>query len=493
MSDTRLSHSLVAALVKVIETGTAESSALATISGPQALVLDAIRRRLATSLVAARALQNFLEHPTDAVCQVELEHGIALCIPAAEIGYLIGTLQSDQPIAQEEAQHLFELMTDQALETLKAEQADYEPLDTIHSDDQSVSVIASPIPVIEPGASTPALRNRGPLPTQLSSDGIHFSFGHALIIGVGHYRNPGLPTVATTANDARALASVLRDPQLAGYPPSQVRVLVDAKATRANILDALEELAYRAAGGTALVAFIGHGEHTEDGYALLPTDAELEQLAATAITAELFQQRIAKIRASARRLVVLLNCCHTGEIAPGPLDAKIVGAVPPAEFYRPLAVSNDQVVIISARPGQKASPVAQRVQRHTTFGVQLLAGLRGAAPQTQSLTQQVGAAVIGAHELFAYLRAAVPPDARRTFYQRRPLVQEPLFYTGQPGEDFPLALRPIGAGLGSGQEVVARLVALELEFATTGNAVPPEQLAERDALLTRISGPQTRH
>jgi len=39
-----------------------------------------------------------------------------------------------------------------------------------------------------------------------------------------------------------------------------VQVLTDARATRANVVTALEELAQRADGGTALICFAGHGE-----------------------------------------------------------------------------------------------------------------------------------------------------------------------------------------------------------------------------------------
>lgn len=72
-----------------------------------------------------------------------------------------------------------------------------------------------------------------PLPVTLSADGVHFTYGHALIIGVADYADDRLQVAGgTTANDARALGALLRDPHLAGYPPAQVRELIDAKATR---------------------------------------------------------------------------------------------------------------------------------------------------------------------------------------------------------------------------------------------------------------------
>ena len=101
---------------------------------------------------------------------------------------------------------------------------------------------------ISPGAPARAATPANPQPltprqhisdATLSADGVHFSYGHALIIGVGTYEHPYIPTVPTTAADARALAALLRNPALAAYPKAQVRVLTDAEATRSNIVTAL--------------------------------------------------------------------------------------------------------------------------------------------------------------------------------------------------------------------------------------------------------------
>jgi len=322
------------------------------------------------------------------------------------------------------------------------------------------------------------------LPATLSADGVHFNYGHALIVGVADYADQRLKVAGgTTANDARALAALLRDPQLAAYPRKQVRILVDAKATRANVLDELEALAHRAAGGTALIFFAGHGEPVGDSYGLLPHDADLANLAATSLTAELFHQRIAKIRERAKRLVVVLNCCHAGGVGDEVLSATgggPTGAAPPPAFYRPLAAGSGQVVISSARPTQKSGARSQASPQHTTFGAHLLDALRGQAPG-----QGAG---VGVFELFAYLRARVPADAQHIRYQGKPLEQEPLFYASQLDDNIAVALRPgwqggtLGADL---EQQVRRLAVLELQLELAGETA--SLLAERDALLAQIT------
>lgn len=336
-------------------------------------------------------------------------------------------------------------------------------------------------PVAGTGRTPPAGAARGePLPASLSADGEHFSYGYALIIGVSEYAHPWLRLPGgATATDARALASLLRDPHLAAYPEQQVRLLVDGKATRNYILDALEELAHVVDGGTALICFAGRGASTPAGYALLPFDADPDRLVETALSAEVFHRRVAKVRERARRLVVLLNCCQgNAEDDPGGLSAALLGAAPPPEFYRPLSVSGDQVVISSARPGQRASSRSAVNPRHTIFGEHLLLAMGGQAPGSGP--------AIGVFDLYAYLRVAVPADGR-SLQRQEALLQEPLFYAAHLGENLPVALRPAGGGASGNTAAVQRLIQLELQLEAANGEAPPELLSERDELLTALA------
>ncbi|MCX7790264.1 MAG: caspase family protein, partial [Chloroflexaceae bacterium] len=331
------------------------------------------------------------------------------------------------------------------------------------------------------GLTPPVADTRAdPLPHNLSADGVHFSYGHALIIGVSEYAHPHfrLPG-GTTASDARALASLLRDPHLAAYPEQQVRLLVDSKATRNYVLDALEELAHLVEGGTALICFAGRGAPTAAGYALLPFDADPDRLVETALTAEVFHRRVAKVRERAQRLVVLLNCCQAlGEDDPDVPAAALSGAAPPPEFYRPLSVSGDQVVISSARPGQRAGSRSAVNPRHTIFGEHLLLALGGQAPGA-------GPAV-GVFDLYAYLRVAVPADGR-SLQRHEALVQEPLFYTARLGENLPVALRPAGGAAGGDAAAVRRLIELELRLEASDGEAASRLLGERDEILAALA------
>ena len=480
MSNPDHAHQLVEHFAAALSAGTFANGTLAQ-------AWAQIEQRLAPDQLANATLLLFANDPGSDYLQHRLAQTLTAHLSPAELEQLIRMGQGRDTAVRSQINAAEDPLVERSGHKVVAPSGPVETRTTVGKRGQ---IIDSPLTIIggpHPTTPQPPPAGRAPLPATLSADGVHFSYGHALIIGVGMYQDPSIPAVPTTTNDARALATLLRDPQRAAYPRAQVTVLLDAKATKTRILDELEALAQRLAGapgGTALIFFAGHGEPVDNGrYALLPYDAERQRLAATALTAEQFHRAIGKVRTHAKRLVVLLNCCHAGgNEGLATNDALLTGATPPPEFYRPLAVGSGHVVISSSRPAQKSGARSRRSSLHTIFGTHLLAALTGAAPG-----QGPG---IGVFELFTYLRASIPADARGTVYRNAPLVQEPLFYASQLDDNVAVALRPAGAPntLGGDAALIARLVALELEQETLGTALPDAQRAERDKLLAQIEG-----
>lgn len=357
----------------------------------------------------------------------------------------------------------------------------------------SITIIGSGAPAV-PSLAHPSTPSPTPrrLPTTLSADGQHFSYGHALLIGVGQYQRQSLTVPnMTTAHDAQALAEILCNSDYAAYPPAQVQLLLNAQATRSAILRALDTLAQRlqqAPNSTALIFFAGHGESVGQSYALLPGDVESTRLAETSVTADLFHTAIARIRQYAKRLVVMLNCCHAGgvggSVLGGDADSTLSGAAPPSSFYQPLAVGSGQVVISSSRPEQKSGAISERDPQHSCFGIHLINALKGGAAGND--------AGIGVFELFSYLRLHVPKDAAGITYGGKPLLQEPLFYASQLDDNIAVALRTQQAGVTLGviddqRQQIARLVEIECQMALLAH-VPVALREERDRLLRGLEG-----
>jgi hypothetical protein len=86
-----------------------------------------------------------------------------------------------------------------------------------------------------------------------------FTQGHALLIGVGTYKHHPSMSVPITVRDGQAVAHVLRDPHVCGYPDMQVTVLTDDEATCDGILMALDRLSSLGEDATVFLLYSGHG------------------------------------------------------------------------------------------------------------------------------------------------------------------------------------------------------------------------------------------
>ena len=172
-----------------------------------------------------------------------------------------------------------------------------------------------------------------------------FSQGHALLVGVGG----DLPG---TVQDAQGLAHLLTDEERCAYPPDQVTTLTAEDATRSRILAALDELSTRAgAEDTVIVYFSGHGYRVSTPlgpmYFLMPHGYDVANLTETAILGNEFRQKLGQIQA--RKLLVVLDCCHAGGMDATKLPGFTFAKAPlPADAVDQLAAGQGRAVIASS-------------------------------------------------------------------------------------------------------------------------------------------------
>jgi hypothetical protein len=188
-----------------------------------------------------------------------------------------------------------------------------------------------------------------------------FENAHALIIGVGNYLvqatpvQPGFRSLPATVRDAQAIVNILTDPDLCGYPPNHVQVIVEEQATADKIRAALQTLAQSTnSQSTVLVYFSGHGGRAVDDQGqwhtyLCPRDANPTDLAGTAIPGIEFTAMIGQI--PAQKLLIVLDCCH----AAGSADLKAPGghllwkAGLSEDYYTALTSGSGRVIIASSK------------------------------------------------------------------------------------------------------------------------------------------------
>lgn len=179
-----------------------------------------------------------------------------------------------------------------------------------------------------------------------------FSNGYALLIGVG----ADLPV---TVKDATSLSDLLVDPKRAAYMREQVYLLTETGADRSHILGAFDELITQVEKNpeaSVIVYFSGHGGRIEriggaSEYFLVPYGYEPSRLRKTTISGQEFTDKIEAIKA--KKLVVLLDCCHAGGIpalkAPG---EKVINSSLPAELLNALEGGSGRVVIASSHDNE---------------------------------------------------------------------------------------------------------------------------------------------
>ncbi|MCP4399065.1 MAG: caspase family protein [bacterium] len=175
-----------------------------------------------------------------------------------------------------------------------------------------------------------------------------FKNAYALLVGVG----ADLPI---TVKDATAIHGVLIEPKRAAYPKEQVTLLTETTATRNSILDAFDHLIAQVnqnPDATVFVYYSGHGGRIErlsqpSEYFLVPHGYDPARRADTTISGQEFTEKIEAIRA--RKLVVLLDCCHAAGVPAlkAPNENFVKTPIPP-ELLAALDSGSGRVVIASS-------------------------------------------------------------------------------------------------------------------------------------------------
>jgi uncharacterized caspase-like protein len=252
---------------------------------------------------------------------------------------------------------------------------------------------------------------------------------HGLVIGIANYQHIN-PLPDTVIKDAADIHQVVTDPNYCAYPPENVLLLPDQKATQASVRMALASLAQRCnQESTVLIYLSSHGGRIASGaYTgefILPVDvsyASEKELANTAISGAEFSQALRAI--PARKVTVIFDCCHSGGVGQ-PKGA----AVPqlktlPESYYDLLKAGQGRVILASSRSTEYSYVLPGA--SNSLFTAHLLAGLRGGVASEDGL--------IRIFDLFEYIQPLVTRDASN---------QHPIF-KAEVEENFPVALYRAG-------------------------------------------------
>jgi hypothetical protein len=275
-----------------------------------------------------------------------------------------------------------------------------------------------------------------------------FTNGYALLIGIG----ADLPI---TVKDATAIRDVLINRERAAYPPAQVTLLTETSATRQNILTAFDQIITKVnqnPDATVVIYYSGHGGHIKhtNEYFLVPYGYDPSKRTDTAISGFEFTQKIEAI--TARKLVVLLDCCHASGVTAlkEPGETFVKSPLPP-ELLNVLATGSGRVVVASSREDE----YSYTGQPYSAFTDCLLEALQGNA----AVNKDGYARIL---DVLVYLFDQVP---KRASGPQHPFVNKVLelgdnfplcYYAGGskflPGETTTIETSPIFTGFTAGQK-----------------------------------------
>jgi WD40 repeat protein len=260
---------------------------------------------------------------------------------------------------------------------------------------------------------------------------------YAVVVGLSRFRAPDIAPLQLTVADAKAFYEFLTSPQGGGFPKDNVRLLLDAEATRVNIEDAFKNFLPRNAGrdDTVVMFFAGHGTpdidltgRADDGMEkyLVPYDADLEKIAATCIPMSNFTEIFGSIRS--RRVILFLDSCFSGGGAgkhevPDALARTCSG---PSKSLRGITVTSHfinqltegpsgygKVLITASQANEQALELPEL--GHGLFTYYLLEGLSGKADKN-------GDGYVVLNEAYDYLEERVAAHSRRAGGKQTPMM-----------------------------------------------------------------------
>lgn len=259
----------------------------------------------------------------------------------------------------------------------------------------------------------------------------------AVVVGVADYKDPKIPDLKYAEKDAQAYYQFLKSPAGGALQDENVVLLTGTKATRANIVRAVNEKYIRAGEQDMIIFyFSGHGmsgELKNNGY-LLSWDTEFENEAGTAVEMDDIKKRLDNSRAKVK--MNFIDACHAGLFqtfnTKGDLlesNRQITEAL-----YNGIANAESGNISFLASSSREQSLEDDKLNSGV-FSYFLLKGLSGMADLSQPNTKGYKDGIISIGELNTYVTDAV---RKQTNFKQNPSIAGSEF-----DKDFPLAILDI--------------------------------------------------
>ncbi len=247
---------------------------------------------------------------------------------------------------------------------------------------------------------------------------------YVLAVGINHYKNPRM-TLNYARPDAESFGRELEKNSTRLYRNLELHSLYDEQASRASILEKLDELAGKIHQEDVFIFYYaGHGSMVDDQFFFIPSESlrlyDFGALQKDAIDATLLQEKFKNIQAL--KQLIVMDACQSG----GSVELLATRGAAEEKAIAQLSRSAGIHVMASAGSEQFATEFAEL--GHGLFTYLLIKALGGdadGAPKDGKVT---------IYELKSYLDDQVPEMTRK-------LKGKPQYpYTFSRGQDFPVVI-----------------------------------------------------
>jgi len=224
----------------------------------------------------------------------------------------------------------------------------------------------------------------------------------ALVVGISDYQHQ--TDLHYAHRDAGAFVQYLRSPAGGSIDTARLKVLLNEKATMANLAMALDELLERVnPGDFVIIYFSGHGDvetrlSAKPGYLLCWDAPSRVYTSGGAYNVRDLQDFVTTLSSEKMAKIALyIDACHSGSLAGGSTGASITNETLAKQFAR-------ETKILSCQSNELSLESSKYGGGRGLFSFHLINGLYSEADQNNDQ-------VVTLHELDRYLNEWVPKDA----------------------------------------------------------------------------------
>jgi len=247
---------------------------------------------------------------------------------------------------------------------------------------------------------------------------------YGVVIGIGKYKDEGIPALKYAREDALEIYNILTDPKYGNFPHENVKLLLDDQATLTEIKSAMGTFLARNAGEDDMVCiyYAGHGSPEIDptGNAddklekfIVPYNAKKDDLFGYGLSMDTIR-KILDERIKSKRAVFFIDSCYSGEAGGRTFSRPNVATrnITISEKFLDQLSGEGRIIITASKPDELSLETDEL--KHGIFTYYLAEGLKGKADLNED-------GVVTVDELYSYVYEQVVKKARQLGGGQHPL------------------------------------------------------------------------